>query len=153
MRNVLFTPVFATLSLILTAYLASADQFGTAEEARVMLDRAVTALKSNESTALRAFSDPNDKQFHNHDLYVSCFNMSDGKFTAFPGPGMIGVDIRTFKLGDDPIGQRAFDAIQTTPEGSVATMDYKFPKSGKPGLKQSIETRIGNQGCGVAYYK
>jgi hypothetical protein len=133
--------------------LASADQFGTAEEARVMLDRAVTALKSNESTALRAFSDPNDKQFHNHDLYVSCFNMSDGKFTAFPGPGMIGVDIRTFKLGDDPIGQRAFDAIQTTPEGSVATMDYKFPKSGKPGLKQSIETRIGNQGCGVAYYK
>jgi hypothetical protein len=150
---VLFTPVFATLSLILTAYLASADQFGTAEEARVMLDRAVTALKSNESTALRAFSDPNDKQFHNHDLYVSCFNMSDGKFTAFPGPGMIGVDIRTFKLGDDPIGQRAFDAIQTTPEGSVATMDYKFPKSGKPGLKQSIETRIGNQGCGVAYYK
>src|ERR1041385_164834 len=87
MRNVLFTPVFATLSLILTAYLASADQFGTAEEARVMLDRAVTALKSNESTALRAFSDPNDKQFHNHDLYVSCFNMSDGKFTAFPGPG------------------------------------------------------------------
>ena len=153
MRNTSFLPVFVTLALILAANLARADQFGTAEVARVMLDRAVTALKSNESTALRAFSDPNDKQFHNHDLYVSCFNMSDGKFTAFPGPGMIGVDIRTFKLGDDPIGQRAFDAIQTTPEGSVATMDYKFPKSGKPGLKQSIETRIGNQGCGVAYYK
>jgi hypothetical protein len=151
MRNTF--PIFATLSLILTANLANAEQFGTAEEAKAMLDRAVTALKSDEATALHAFSDPNNKQYHDHDLYVSCFNASDGKFTAFPGAGMIGIDVRTFKLGDDPIGQRAFDAIQSTPEGAVATMDYNFPKSGKPAVKQSLETRIGNQGCGVAYYK
>jgi hypothetical protein len=153
MRNTLFVSLFATLSLTLTANLASAEQFGTAEEARAMLDRAVTALKSDEAAALRAFSDPNNKQFHDRDLYVSCFNTSNGKFTAFPGSGMIGLDVRTFKFGDDPIGQRAFDAIQSNPEGAVATMDYNFPKSGKPALKQSLETRIGNQGCGVAYYK
>jgi hypothetical protein len=153
MRHKLFVLAFATLSPILTANLASAEQFGTADEAKAMLDRAVTALKSDAATALHAFSDPNNKQFHDRDLYVSCFNTSDGKFTAFPGPAMIGVDVRTFKLGDDPIGQRAFDAIQSTPEGAVATMDYNFPKSGKPALKQSLETRIGNQGCGVAYYK
>jgi len=153
MQNTLFAPVFATLSLILTANLASADQFGTADEARAMLDRAITALRSDETAALRAFSDTKNKQFHDRDLYVSCFNISDGKFTAFPGPGMVGIDVRTFKLGDDPIGQRAFDAIQSAPEGAVATMDYNFPKSGKPALKQSLETRIGNQGCGVAYYK
>ena len=153
MRNTLCLPVFATLSLILTANLARAEQFGTADEARAMLDRAIAALKSDEATALRAFSDTNNKQFHDRDLYVSCFNTSDGKFTAFPSPGMIGIDVRTFKLGDDPIGQRAFDAIQGTPEGTTATMDYNFPKSGKPALKQSLETRIGNQGCGVAYYK
>jgi hypothetical protein len=153
MRNTLFVPVFATLSLISTANLASAEQFGTADEARAMLDRAIAALKGNEAAALRAFSDANNKQFHDRDLYVSCFNASDGKFTAFPSPGMIGIDVRTFKLGDDPIGQRAFDAIQGTPEGAMATMDYNFPKSGKPALKQSLETRIGNQGCGVAYYK
>jgi hypothetical protein len=153
MRNMLFVPVLATLSLILAAKLASAEQFGTAEEARAMLDRAVISLKSDEARALHAFSDPINKQFHDRDLYVSCFNASNGKFTAFPGPGMIGIDVRTFKLGDDPIGQRAFDAIQSTPEGAVATMDYNFPKSGKPALKQSLETRIGNQGCGVAYYK
>jgi len=153
MRNILFVPVVTTLSLILTPNLAGAEQFGTADEARAMLDRAVVALKSDEATALRAFSDANNKQFHDRDLYVSCFNTSNGKFTAFPGPGMVGFDVRTFKFGDDPIGQRAFDAIQSTPEGAVATMDYNFPKSGKPALKQSLETRIGNQGCGVAYYK
>jgi cytochrome c len=153
MRNVSFVPVFATLFLIVTANVAGAEQFGTADEAKAMLDRAITALKSDQAAALRAFTDANNKQFHDRDLYVSCFNTSDGKFTAFPGSGMMGVDIRTFKLGDDPIGQRAFDAVQSTPEGSVATMDYKFPKAGKPALKQSLETRIGNQGCGVAYYK
>jgi hypothetical protein len=153
MSNKSFASVFATLSLALLTNLANADQFGTAEEATAMLNRAVIALKSDEATALRAFRDPNNKQFHDRDLYISCFNMSDGKFTVFPGPGMVGVDVRTFKLGDDPIGQRAFDAIQNTPEGTVATMDYNFPKSGKSALKQSLETRIGNQGCGVAYYK
>jgi hypothetical protein len=132
---------------------AGAEQFGTADEARAMLDRAIAALKSDEVTALRAFSDTKNKQFHDRDLYVSCFNASNGKFTAFPSPGMIGIDVRTFRLGDDPIGQRAFDAIQGTPEGAMSTMDYNFPKSGKPALKQSLETRIGNQGCGVAYYK
>ena len=153
MRNTLLVTILATLSLIPTATLAGADQFGTADEAKAMLDRAVIALKSDEVTALRAFSDPNNKQFHDRDLYVSCFNTSNGKFTAFPGPGMLGMDVRTFKLGDDPIGQRAFDAVQSTPEGGVATMEYNFPKAGKPALKQSLETRIGNQGCGVAYYK
>jgi len=153
MGNSLVVSVVATLSLILTTNLVSAEQFGTAEEARAMLDRAIAALKSDEATALRAISDTKNKQFHDRDLHVSCFNMSDGKFTAFPSPGMIGIDVRSFKLGDDPIGQRAFDAIQNAPEGTVATMDYNFPKSGKPALKQSLETRIGNQGCGVAYYK
>jgi hypothetical protein len=153
MSNRLSLSAIATLSLLLGTTLANAQQFGTVEEAGAMLERAVTALKSDETKALREFSDPNNKQFHDRDLYVSCFRISDGKFTAFPGPGMIGVDVRTFKFGDDPIGQRAFDAIQGIQEEAVATMDYNFPKSGKPALKQSLETRIGNQGCGVAYYK
>jgi hypothetical protein len=153
MSDRLFASAFATLSLLLSATAANAQQFGTAEQARTMLDRAIAALKSDEGKALREFSDPNNKQFHDRDLYVSCFNISDGKFTAFPGPGMVGFDVRSFKLGDDPIGQRAFDALHDTPEGAVTTMDYNFPKLGKPALKQSIETRIGNQGCGVAYYK
>jgi hypothetical protein len=153
MRNTLSVPALATLLLVLIANVASAEQFGTAEEARAMLDRAISALKTDESMALRAFSDTKNKEFHDRDLFVSCFNTSDGKFTAFPSAGMVGMDVRTFKFGDDPIGQRAFDAVQATPEGTVATMDYNFPKSGKPAVKQSLETRIGNQSCGVAYYK
>ena len=76
-----------------------------------MLGRAISALKSNEDKALAEFNDPDNKQFHDHDLYVVCFNMSDGKITASSGPALLGVDIRTLSLNDDPTGQRTYDAI------------------------------------------
>ena len=133
----------------------SAQQLGTAEQARAMLDHAVSALKSNESTALNEFNDPNNKQFHDRDLYVFCYNLSDGKITAYESPALLNIDVRTLALKDDPIGQRAFEAVQKSPEGSVITIDYLFPKpdTTEPVPKQTLETRIGSQGCGVTYYK
>jgi hypothetical protein len=143
---------FAILFIMLTAASAIAQSFGSAEEARAMLDRAVVALKSDEAKALREFNDADNKEFHDRDLYVSCFNIADGKFTAAPS-AMLGTDIRTFNVGDDPIGQKAFDAVQGTPEGNVVTMDFNFPKAGKPAVKESLEARVGNHGCGVSFYK
>ena len=143
---------FAILFIMLTAASGIAQSFGSAEEARAMLDRAVVALKSDEAKALREFNDADNKEFHDRDLYVSCFNIADGKFTAAPS-AMLGTDIRTFNVGDDPIGQKAFDAVQGTPEGNVVTMDFNFPKAGKPAVKESLEARVGNHGCGVSFYK
>jgi hypothetical protein len=143
---------FVALMLVSKITCANAQQFGTAEEARAMLDRAVAALKSDQIKALREFNDADNKEFHDSDLYVSCFNIADGVFTAAPS-AMVGMDIRSFNVGDDPIGQKAFDAIQGTPEGNVVTMDFNFPKAGKPAVKRSLETRIGDQGCAVSFYK
>jgi hypothetical protein len=44
------------------------------DEARKMLYRAIAALKSSEVAALSKFDDQNNKQFHDRDLYVFCFN-------------------------------------------------------------------------------
>jgi hypothetical protein len=153
-RN-LFAAVITALVLLWSAALVIAQQLGTAEEARAMLDRAIGALKSNEATALSEFNDPNNKQFHDRDLYVFCYNMPDGKITAYESPALLSVDVRTLALKDDPIGQRAYEAVQNSPEGSVVTTDYNFPKPGmtEPVPKQTLETRIGNQSCGVTYYK
>jgi hypothetical protein len=103
----------------------------------------------------QAFNDKNNKQYHDRDLYVFCYNMADGKFTAHPNPGIMGTDVRALKIKDDPIGQRSFDGVKNAPEGTVSTFDYKFPKPGmtEPLPKQSFETRIGDQVCGVGYYK
>ena len=132
-----------------------AEQFGTAEEARAMLDRAIAALNTNQARALSEFNNTKNTQFHDRDLYISCYNMADGKFTAFPSRAMIGADIREMKLQNDSIGQRAYDAIKGSPEGSIATMEYNFPKPGadKPAPKESIAVRVGSQVCGVSYYK
>jgi hypothetical protein len=88
-------------------------------------------------------------------FYVVCFNMSDGKITAYLGPALLGVDIRTLSLNDDSIGQRTYDVIHEAPPGNIATVDYSFPKPGKTerAPKQFIETRVGDEACGVAYFK
>jgi signal transduction histidine kinase len=88
-------------------------------------------------------------------IYVFCYNMTDGKFTAHPNPATMGTDVRALKAKDDPLGQRIFDTITKSSEGSVDTVDYNFPKPGttEPVPKQSFVTKVGNQGCGVGYYK
>jgi hypothetical protein len=143
------------LSNLLSVAPSAAQQLGTADEAKAMLERAGTALRSGEPSVLIKFNDPTDKQFHDRDLYVFCFNVSDGKITADSTNGLRGIDIRILRLKDDPIGQRTYDTAQNTPQGSVATIDYTFPKPGtvEPAPKQFLETRVGNQGCGVAYFK
>ena len=155
MRKTYFAAPLAALALLSIAPLARAQQFGSARDARAMLDQAIAALKSSEATALSAFNDPNNKQFHDRDLNVFCFNMSDGKITAYSSPVLLGIDIRTLTLKDDPVGQRAYDAARGSPEGSVVTMDHNLPKPGttEPVPKQSLETRIGGQGCAVDYFK
>jgi hypothetical protein len=154
-----------TRSLCVSALVASAllwngtalcaEQFATAEEARAMLDRAVVALKANEAAALKSFNDEKNKDFRDRDLYVFCFSMPDGNFTAYQTPLMLGTDVRELKLETDPIGQRAYDVVAGAAEGDVVFIEYSFPKPGRkqPATKQSLETRIGNQACGVSYFK
>jgi cytochrome c len=151
MRKATLASAMAAAALFWGVAFASAQQFGTAAEARAMLDKAVTELKAGEAAALAKF---NDKAggFRDRDLYVFCYNMTDGKFTAHPNPALMGTDVRALKVKDDPLGQRIFDSIK---EGTVSTVDYNFPKPGTtdPAPKESFVIKVGNQGCGVGYYK
>ena len=155
MNRRMFTFGISVFALLLGCAFAVAQQSGTAAEARAMLDRGVAALKANATAALAAFNDKNNKDYHDRDLYVFCYNMTDGKFTAHPNAALMGTDVRALKAGDDPLGQRIFDTIKNTPEGTVGTVDYKFPKPGttEPLPKQSFVIRLANEGCGVGYYK
>lgn len=152
MKKTVCASALAVVALLWGIAFAAAQQFGTAAEAKAMLDRAVTELKAGEAAALAKFNDKDNKQFHDRDLYVFCFNISDGKFTAHPNPALMGTDIRALKVKDDPLGQKLFDQ---TKEGSVNSVNYNFPKPGTtdPVPKESFVTRAGGQGCAVGYYK
>ena len=153
-RNLFASAVAA--SLLLAAGGAFAVDVATPEQAKAMLDRAIAALKADEKAALKAFNDEKNKQFHDRDLYVFCFSLPDGNFTAYQSPLLIGSSVRELTLPpNDPIGQRAYDAVANAPEETVVTVDFEFPKPGtkQPAPKQSIEARVGNQACGVSYFK
>ena len=146
-----FTSVLAAVALLLGVAVAVAQQFGTAAEAKAMLEKAVAALKANEADALAKFNSPTGG-FPDRDLYVFCFDMATGKFNAHVNPALMGTDSRALKVKDQPVGQMVFNAAK---EGTVTTVDYDFPKPGttQPVPKESYVTRVGNEGCGVDYCK
>jgi hypothetical protein len=58
-------------------------QYGTPEEAKAMLEKAVAAVKENKAKALDMFN-KGEGGFKDRDLYGSCANASDGIVTAHP---------------------------------------------------------------------
>jgi cytochrome c len=152
-RKAAILSALVSVPLFWNVTLASAQSAGTAAEAKAMLDKAVAALKANEADALAKFPKP-DGGFRDRDLYVYCFDAGSGKFTAHINPALMGTDVRALKDAKDgsPLGQKIFDSVK---EGSVATVAYNFPKPGTtdPVPKEAFVTKVGNEGCGVGYYK
>ena len=73
----------AALLLLTAATGTRAGNYGTADEAKAMLDRAVAAVKEDKAKALAMFNS-GDRGFKDRDLYVLCVNASDGTITASP---------------------------------------------------------------------
>jgi hypothetical protein len=83
---------------------ASAQQFGTADEAKAMLAKTVSALKADKAKTLDLINEGKGG-FLDRDLYPFCFNLSDGKNVAVASPNskqVLGSDVRTVK---DPTGK------------------------------------------------
>jgi hypothetical protein len=82
-RNLTFVVGYAVILVLSTAASVAAADFGTAEEAKAMLERAVAAVKEDKTKALDMFN-KGESGFKDRDLYVFCANASDGILTAHP---------------------------------------------------------------------
>ena len=147
----------AALTLSAAAF-AREDQFGTAQEARAMLDKVVAALKADKTKALDMFN-KGEGGFLDRDLYPFCFNISDGKIVAMGNPntkGLLGMDRETLKGATKGLGLDVYTAAQK-PEGEITEVSYLALKPGDDpkgwAPKVSFVTRVGDLGCGVGYYK
>ena len=58
----------SALAVLWSGALPGAEPFGTADDAKAMLERAVEALKAHQAAALKAFNDEKNKQFHDLSL-------------------------------------------------------------------------------------
>src|ERR1700687_1641372 len=150
LRNVV---IGSLASLALSAAAFAQAQFGTAAEAKAMLEKAVAAVKADKAKALEAFNADFTKgagAFKDRDIYPFCFNLSDGVATAGPVKGR---DVRTLK---DPTGKGFGEDIYKAGQGdAIAEASYNFPRPGETTAvpKVSFVTKAGDQGCGVGYYK
>ena len=139
--------------IVMLAVLASgpavAAEFGSAKEARAMLDRAVADLKKDKAGALARFN-KGEAGYKDRDLYPFCASL-DGTTTAHPA--MLGKNLKELKdKNGKAFGQEMFKVAE---EGKVKEVAYMWPKPGQsePSPKVSYVTRVGDQVCGVGYYK
>jgi signal transduction histidine kinase len=138
-----------SIAALAASPLAWAQEFGTAAEAKAMLDKAVAAVKKDMNAALAMFQ-KGEGGFKDRDLYPFCGG-PDGNFTAHPtltGKSMKDLKDKTGK----PLGEEMYKVAQ---EGKVAEVDYMWPRPGQtePVKKVSYVTKVGNQVCAVGYYK
>jgi signal transduction histidine kinase len=140
----------AALVAVSTVAIAQKADFGTAAEAKAMLEKAVAAVKADKAKALKSFNDGTDG-FKDRDLYPFCANAADGVFTAHPK--LAGKSLKELK---DKDGKALGEAIMSSAkEGAVAEVEYKWPRPGseEPVAKVSYATKVGDQVCAVGYYK
>jgi len=150
LRNVLL----GALAIAFSAAALAQGQFGTADEAKAMLQKAVAAVKADKAKAIDMFV-KGEGGFKDRDLYPFCANISDGKVLATQAKSLIGTDGRTLKdKAGKAFGQELFEVGQK-PEGTISEVSYMFPRPGEtePAQKISFVTRVGDIYCGVGYYK
>ena len=139
----------SALAFFASAVIAADAQYGTPEEAKAMLEKAVVALKADKSKALVMFS-RGEGGFKDRDLYPYCGG-PDGYFTAHPT--LLGRSLKNLKdKAGKPLGEEVYARAR---EGDIAMVWYLWPRPGQtdPVEKVAFVTRIGDQVCAVGYYK
>ena len=129
---------------------AASNEFGTAEEAKAMLIRAIHELKADKLTAIAEFNH-NDPRFRDRDLFVFCFDARDGKFTAHEA--FVAHDVRELRDAyGAPIGAEIYSNAK---DSSITEIVFFSPVPGSTELavKTAFVTRIGDQVCGVSAYQ
>ena len=117
------TLMIGTVSALMLSAVAFAQQGGTEQEARAMLDKAIAAVKADQVVAIAMFI-KGEGGFRDRDLYPFCFRIADWKTLASPKAVPAGTDVRSLK---DSKGNAYGPAI--------------YAAAQKP------------EGCGVGYYK
>ena len=127
----------------------AAGEGGTAEEAKAMLEKVVTAVKADKAAALDKFT-KGEGGFKDRDLYPYCGG-ADGNFTAHPS--LVGKSLKDLKdKAGKPLGEEIY---ATAKEGAISEVSYKWPRPGEKELADKVVyvTKIGDQVCAVGYYK
>lgn len=154
MRKLALSIVFP-LCMVLSPS-AFANDYGSAEEAREMLSRAISAIKENKQEALIAFT-AGTGGFKDRDLYVACFEQGKqfgiSLMTAHGGlASLVGTNALDIV---DKKGTNLGKLLDNDTKGEIASVTYWWPRPGETDAveKESFYSTVGDQNCLVGYYK
>jgi cytochrome c len=144
----------ATALVIAVTGLAIADDHGSKDDAKALLDKAAAHVAS--AGAETAFADflKKDGGFVDRDLYVYCLDMQGNVLAHGGNPALIGKNLMeiTDSDGTKPIKEQ----IRVVAADGHGSLDYKWPSpmSKKIEAKSSFFTKVADgKWCGVGYYR
>ncbi len=145
-----FTLVPAVALVVAFQSLAAGKaEFGTAAEAKALLDKTVAAMKKDKAGTI-ALINKGDPGYIDRDLYPFCAT-KEGITVAHPTHVGDNLKERKDKQG------KAFGAemLKVAEEGKDKQVSYMWPKPGgkDPVQKVTYVTKVADHICGVGYYK
>jgi hypothetical protein len=152
LRRLIIATVSAVILTLPMPAQAQKAEFGTAEEARAMLERVVASMKADPAKTINQIN-KGETVFRDRDLYPSCAG-PDGKNVAHPDPTRIGLVQKDIKdVTGKPYGA---EFASVSAEGKIAEVSYMFPRPGAdrtPVQKIGLVTKVADHVCIVGYYK
>lgn len=149
MKKLGFLAVVLSVIVLVGVATAVAGEYGTAPEAKAMLEKAAAAVKEDKAKALEMFR-KGEGGFKDRDLYVFCGG-PDGNFTAHPK--LTGKSLKNLKdKAGKPLGEEIYAVAQ---EGKISEVSYMWPRPGSdnPVQKVTFVTKVSDEVCAVGYYK
>lgn len=134
---------------ILFTQAAIGQQYGTASEARAMLERVVAAMKADPAATIEQFN-KSDPKFSDRDLYPTCAG-PDGRMVANPNPARLGIVQKDSK---DASGKPYGEELARAQEGLFSEVSYLSPRPGAdktPVPKIAFVTKVAGYICLVGY--
>jgi hypothetical protein len=136
--------------LCIVAGAASAQEKGTAAEAKTMLEKVVSDMKANKTKTLE---DITAGTYNHKDLYPYCGG-PDGKQTANGvNKSAVGQSLKDLK---DKSGKAFGEEIYKEAEaGKASEVSYEWPRPNEttPAPKIALFQKVGDEICAVGYYK
>jgi len=151
MRSSALAIAAALLAAVPASLPASASDFGTAKEARAMLGRVVADLKKDKAAALESMNQ-GAEGYRDRDLYPFCIG-PDGITTAHAAKERVGE--KALDLKDKKGKPFVKEMFKVAHEGRIDRVSYMWPRpqQTQPVQKMTYVTKVGDQVCGVGYYK
>lgn len=138
---------------LLSAPVLAADK-GSAEEAIAMVKKAAAKIKAEgKEKAYAAFADPNNKDFHDRDLYIFVYDLNGVNVAHGNNPKMVGKNLLDLKdVEGKPLIRQMVDIAKTKGNGWV---EYKWPNPVTKSVeaKSSYVERVEDVLVGAGIYK